>query len=327
MPSEKHLPSKKRTTFAGVPDAENLEPREADIAILGIPYRTPDGAISSHMQRLRKTCQADSTRLPAAVRKESQRYAGRFHHYDFDFRGDLFAGRDVRIVDCGDVAMSPRKDRQNQQASKDAVQKILDQGAIPVVLGGDHATTIFALRAYEDQAPVGVVHIDAHLDFRDDVNGFKEAFSTPLRRASEMPWVTSITHIGLRGIGSARQGEVDAAQTYGSVMIGAEELHRSGIDAILAKIPPADRYYITLDADGLDPSISPGVLGPPAPGGVTYYEVFNLMRGIARKGRVVGFDYVEIVPALDIAHMTSVTAVRIILNLIGILAHEGQIGQ
>jgi agmatinase len=223
--------------------------------------------------------------------------------------------------------MSPRKDTQNQQASTDAVKKVLHQGAVPVVLGGDHATTIFVLRAYEDHGPVAVVHIDAHLDFRDEVNGFKEAFSTPLRRASEMPWVASITHIGLRGVGSARQEEVDAARTYGSVIIGAEELHRSGVMAALAKIPQADRYYITLDADGLDPSIAPGVLGPPALGGVTYYELFDLMRGIARKGKVAGFDYVEIVPALDIAHMTSVTAVRIILNLIGILAHTGQVGR
>ncbi len=327
MPSSRHRQPKKRTTFAGVPYVEDLTSRGADIAILGIPYRTPDAAISSHMQSLRKTCQADSTGLPDAVREESQRYAGRFHHYDFDFGGDLFAGRKVKIVDCGDVPMSPRKDKQNQEASKDAVKKILDQGAIPLILGGDHATTIFPLRAIEDHGPVGVVHIDAHLDFRDDVNGFKEAFSTPLRRASEMPWVQSIAHIGLRGIGSARREEVDAARTYGSVMIGAEELHRAGVDAVLAKIPRADRYYITLDADGLDPSIAPGVLGPPAPGGVTYYEIFNLMRGIARKGQVVGFDCVEIVPALDIAHMTSITAVRIILNLIGILAHEGQIGQ
>jgi agmatinase len=327
MPSSRKGNLTKRTTFAGVPYVENLRSREADIAILGIPYRTPDAAISSHMRRLRKACQADSTALPAAVREESQRYAGRFRHYDFDFGGDLFAGRDVRIVDCGDVPMSPRKDTENQQTSTDAVRKVLHQGALPVVLGGDHATTIFSLRAYKDHGPVCVVHIDAHLDFRDDVNGFKEAFSTPLRRASEMAWVQSIAHIGLRGIGSARQEEVDAARTYGSVIIGAEELHRLGVDSALARVPQRDRYYITLDADGLDPSLSPGVLGPPAPGGVTYYEMFGLMRGIARKGKVVGFDYVEIVPALDFAHMTSVTAVRVILNLIGILAHEGQIGR
>jgi hypothetical protein len=66
MPSAKR---KQPTTFAGVPYVENHGPRETDIGVLGIPYRTPDAAISLHMQRLRRTCQADSTGLPAAVRE------------------------------------------------------------------------------------------------------------------------------------------------------------------------------------------------------------------------------------------------------------------
>ena len=317
---------KKRLTFAGIPFCEDLGSLDADTAIIGIPYRTPDAAASLQMQRLRKTCEADSTRAPETIRKASQRYAGQLHHYDFDFGGDLLACRHVKMFDCGDVPMSPRKDEENRQAATNAVKTILDRGAIPIILGGDHATPIFSLRAYANHGSVCVIHIDGHLDFRDEVNGFKECFSTPLRRASEMPWVQSMAQIGLRGIGSARKEEVDAARAYGSVMIGAEELHRAGVDAILDKIPQADRYYITLDADVLDPSMSPGILGPPAPGGLTYYEMFNLMRGIARKGKVVGFDYVEVVPALDIGNMTSITAARLILNLIGVLAHQGQIG-
>jgi agmatinase len=62
------------------------------------------------------------------------------------------------------------------------------------------------------------------------------------------------------------------------------------------------------------------------PGGLTYYQITNLMRGIARKGKIVGFDYVELVPGLDIANMTSMFAARLILNLIGVLAYGGQIG-
>ena len=326
MSAKKHRGATEILSFAGAPRCENLKSLDADIAIIGIPYRTPDEAISSHMQMLRRTCQADSTASPGTIRQESQRYAGRLHHYDFDFGGDLLAGRTVKIVDCGDVPMRPDRDDENRQASAATVKAILDRGAVPIILGGDHATTIFGLRAYENHGPVCVVHIDAHIDFRDDVNGFREAFSTPLRRASEMPWVRSMAQIGLRGMGSARQTEVDAARAYGSVMICAEEVHQAGVDAILARIPQAERYYITLDADGLDPSISPGVLGPPAPGGLTYYETFNLMRGIARKKKIVGFDYVEVVPPLDIANMTSITAARLILNFIGVLAHQEQIG-
>jgi agmatinase len=99
-----------------------------------------------------------------------------------------------------------------------------------------------------------------------------------------------------------------------------------GIDEIIARIPEADRYYFTLDADGLDPSIAPGVFGPLAPGGITYYQVLRLMFGIANKGKIVGFDFVEVFPTLDIKDITSLVGARIILNLIGVLAHSGQIG-
>jgi len=146
-----------------------------------------------------------------------------------------------------------------------------------------------------------------------------------MRRASEMPWVKAMTQIGIRGVGSARKREFDDARSYGSVLIGAEELHRVGVEDVLRRIPASDRYYITLDADGLDPSIAPGVWAP-AFGGVTYYEATNLLRGIAAKGRVVGFDVVEVVPAADSHSMTSRLAVQLILNLIGALAHTGQIG-
>jgi len=317
---------KERLTFAGIPFCHDLASLNADVAIIGIPYRTLDAAASLQMQRFRKRFGADSTKAPEAIRKASQRYAGQLHHFDFDFGGDLLAGRHVRMFDCGNIPMSPRRDEESRRAATQAVKIILDRGAIPIILGGDHATPIFSLRAYQNHGPLCVIHIDGHLDFRDESHGFKECFSTPLRRASEMPWVQSMAQIGLRGIGSARQEEVDAARAYGSVMIGAEEFHRAGVDAVLEKIPQADRYYITLDADSLDPSMSPGILGPPAPGGLTYYEMFNLMRGLARKGKVVGLDYVEVVPALDIGNMTSITGARLILNLIGVLSHQGQVG-
>ncbi len=110
------------------------------------------------------------------------------------------------------------------------------------------------------------------------------------------------------------------------MLIGATELHRDGIDAALRKIPQADRYYITFDADGLDPSIAPGV-GYPSFGGLTYYQAFDLLRGVAAKGKIAGFSFVEVVPALDVRNLTSMLAARLTLNLLGAMAHEGQIGR
>jgi agmatinase len=140
-----------------------------------------------------------------------------------------------------------------------------------------------------------------------------------------MAWVSGMAQIGLRAVGSARQGEVDDARAWGSILVGAEELHRNGVDAALERIPAAERYYITFDADGLDPTIAPAVLTPGF-GGIDYYEASNLLRGIARKGRIVGMDFVEIVPHLDVGDVTSLVAARLILNLIGQMAWNGQIG-
>jgi agmatinase len=197
---------------------------------------------------------------------------------------------------------------------------------VPIVLGGDHAIPIPVFRAYEGQEPMVVVQLDQHIDWRQERNGVTQGLSSTMRRASEMPWVSGMAQIGLHAVGSARQGEVDDALAYGSVQVRAEEVHEIGVDAVLERIPASDRYYITFDADGLYAPLAPGVLSP-GYGGLTYYEASNLLRGVARKGKIVGYDIVEIVPSRDVADMTSQVCARLTLNLIGEMAHQGQIGR
>jgi agmatinase len=305
-----------KPTFLDAPRCENLSTLEADIAVIGVPYGYP--------YSMAATTQVSST-APETVRQQSMRFPRFLSHYDFDFGGDIFNGRQVKVVDCGDVKMSPGAYAENSRATTEVIQAILQQGAVPIVLGGDHAIPIPVMRAYESHGPMVVVQIDEHLDWREEVNGVREGLSSPMRRASEMEWVSGMAQIGLRAVGSARQGEVDDANAYGSVLVTAEELHREGIEAVLERIPVSDNYYITFDADGLDPTIAPAVLTP-GYGGVTYYEASNLLRGLARKGKIVGMDFNEIVPALDVNDMTSLVVARLILNLIGQMAWSGQIG-
>jgi agmatinase len=196
---------------------------------------------------------------------------------------------------------------------------------VPFVLGGDDSIPIPVLRAYAERPPVCVVQIDAHIDWRDEREGTREGLSSPMRRASEMPWVRGMAQLGIRGFGSARRLEFDDARAYGSVLIGAEDIHRTGVETAVAQIPAAKEYFITLDMDALDPSIAPAVASP-AFGGLTYSEVAGLLRGVAGKGRVAGFDVVEIVPDCDFMGLTSRLAVRLILTLIGAQAYTQQIG-
>ncbi|CAN5656649.1 agmatinase [soil metagenome] len=303
-------------SFIDAPRVSRLDELDADIAVIGVPYGVPYG-VEGAKQR-----SSDATRT---VREQSTRFARYLTHYDVDFEGQIFAGRDVRIVDCGDVAMEPGAYEENFQATVDVITAILDRGAVPIVLGGDHSIPIPVMRAYENHGPIFVVQLDEHFDWRDEVGGVRQGLSSTMRRASEMPWVSGMAQIGLRAVGSARQAEVDDAKDYSSILVTARELHRDGADAVLARIPDGARYYITFDADALDPTIAPGV-GTPGFGGMTYYQATDLLRGIAAKGPVVGFDFVEVVPALDVNEMTSHLAARLTLNMIGAMAHAGQIG-
>jgi agmatinase len=89
-----------------------------------------------------------------------------------------------------------------------------------------------------------------------------------------------------------------------------------GMDAVLARIPDGGNYYITIDADGLDPSVMPAVEGP-APGGLTFHQARKLIHGLVGKGRVLGMDVVEITPMRDVNRISAITAGRLIVNLIG----------
>lgn len=296
-------------TFLNTRSATPAEIRPSDIAILGAPFGVPYAG-PGHP--------SSASDAPAAIRAQSLRLA----HYDFDVGGPLFAGRRIEIVDCGDARAS-RGAHRPPARDPESGATILAAGGLPIVLGGDDSIPV--LRSYEGFGPLCVVQIDAYIDWRDEIDGVRDGLSSTMRRASEMPWVRGMAWIGMRGLGSARQVEVEAALAYGSVIVPAREVHQAGVAAALARIPAAARYLITLDMDALDPAISPAVQMP-AFGGLAYEEVCDLLRGVAAKGRVAGVDLVEFIPDLDLGGRTALLAARLILVLIGALAHAEQIG-
>lgn len=295
------------TTFMNFPYAADLDKLDAHFAIIGMPYGDPyamDETIN------------DQTNAPTAVRRASSRISLGLERWDFDIGGTLFDGKDIKVVDVGDVPGDPRDLGKHYKLAEEAVRKILKAGAMPISIGGDHGIPIPIFRALDGEGPITLIHLDAHLDWRDEVNGAREGYSSTIRRASEMKHVDKIYQIGIRGQGSARTEEVEAARKYGANIITVYELHKRGMDAILAQIPDGGRYYLSIDADGLDPSVMPAVNGP-QPGGVTYAETIDLIKGLTRKGKLVGMDLVEITPSRDVNEITSITAGHIILNVIG----------
>jgi len=110
--------------------------------------------------------------------------------------------------------------------------------------------------------------------------------------------------------------EVEDAIAYGAKLIDAYEMHTIGMDAVLDQIPDGGPYYLTIDADGLDPTIMPAVMAQ-TPGGLTWLQMRALLHGLVRKGRVLGMDLVEIAPSYDVGNITLIHAERLICNFIG----------
>ncbi|MEI6112960.1 MAG: agmatinase [Burkholderiales bacterium] len=289
-----------------VTDLENFK---ADIAILGMPFGSAYGP---------RSYTNDQTNAPQAIRDVTDRMVRAPEHYDFDIGGPLLQGRsDIRFVDCGDVLPDLAIPGDHQRRAEIAIRQILRGGAMPIVLGGDHGITNPILRGFDEVGPITLVHVDAHLDWRDEVNGVRDGLSSPIRRASELAFIKNIVQIGLRAQGSGRPADYQAAIDYGATLISAYEMHEIGIKAVLDRIPDGGNYYLSIDADGMDPTVMPAVDGP-APGGMDFLQARSLIHGLVKKGRVVGMDIVEIQPSKDTAtKLTCVTAGRLIVNLIG----------
>ena len=303
------------TTFLGYPLALGLEELDADVAILGVPFGMPYSVA---------TMANDQSRAPDALRQAGGLdSAYTRNHYDWDLGGPLLDGRDIKVVDCGNVTADMSDHREHYRRAEVAARKILKSGATLITLGGDHGIPIPIMRALDVVGEtVTLVHIDAHLDWRHEVNGETEGYSSPIRRAAEMDWIGPIVQIGMRGIGSARGGEVADAKAYGCDIITAYEMHEIGIQAVLDRIPDGGPYYLTVDADGLDPTIMPAVVAR-TPGGLDWLQARQLVHGLVRKGRILGMDLVEIAPSHDLDGMTMAYAERLICNFIGACVRAG----
>lgn len=307
------LPRKPRLSFMDFDIVTDLDKLAADIAILGIPYGDPYS-----MDEVTN----DQTNAPTAIRRASRRASDGLEQWDFDLDGLLFDGRGIRAVDCGDVPGDAHNLGAHYKLAERAVRKIIDSGALLITLGGDHGVPIPVMRALDGQGPVTLVQIDAHLDWVDEKNGVREGYSSPMRRASEMAHIGEMFQIGLRGHGSARRAEVEAARAHGSHLITDMMLQDEGIDAVLERIPAGGNSYLTIDADGLDPAVMPAVEGP-APGGLSYHQARKLIQGLAAKTRVLGMDIVEITPRRDLNQISAITACNLIFNMIGAATRAG----
>jgi agmatinase len=297
-------------SFLGLPAVQlaDLEPGAADLAIIGIPH-----GVAYPTAARTEGCAA----APDAIRARSQRLARFADHHDFDLDGPMLVGvPPLRILDAGDVAGDPADGAGNASRASAAVRAILDARAVPIILGGDDSVPIPVLRAYAGRGPLWVLQVDAHLDFRDEVAGVRDGYSSAMRRAAEMRHVERIVQVGLRGVGSARAADVADARAAGNRLVTARELRERGVPALLDELPADASVFIAFDCDGLDPSIVPAVSGA-SPGGLSYEQAADLLQGAATRCRIAGAAFTELVPARDHDQLSALVVVRLIMRLIG----------
>lgn len=296
------------TGFLGLPMTRPDDP-EADVVILGADCATPYPSVGAY-------CAGG----PAAMRQGGAAYAGDMGRVNFDLMGPILAPG-IRAADAGDLDLAPDRPEENRARICEATRAVLAAGAVPVLLGGDDSVPIPFLQAFEGRGPLTILQIDAHIDWRDTVEGTGWGLSSTMRRASEMAHVERIVQVGARGVGSAGIEDLRAAQDWGAQLVSAHELPGDGLARAISLIPEGAEVVICFDLDALDPSIMPAVIAPTA-GGLGYAQALALIRGVAARARIAGFELVEFKPDADRDGTGARTAAQLLTSVLGLVSRQ-----
>ena len=162
-----------------------------------------------------------------------------------------------------------------------------------VAIGGDHSISYPLGRGMEASGAFDVVHVDAHTDFLDELDGARLTGASQLRRLAELPFVGTVTALGVRNVDRA---EVDGMRELGGRWATSlDVIERGAGEVVRETVPEAEALYVSIDLDVLDSSIAPGH-SLPEPGGLSYRQLRAILVEVARRGRVIGFDVVELNP-------------------------------
>ncbi len=316
-PERLNLPFTGFVSFLRARTHAELDTLDADIAVLGVP--SDEGSPWYPGARM----------APRKIRELSVRYAGyggsqaRSGYFDID-EGRRYLEHEMgngRIVDAGDVdILYTNVEGTFENITRD-VRKVIERGALPVGIGGDHAVTYPIVRAFTE--PIHVIHFDAHLDYRPFVHGIQYANGMPIRNISRLPNVGRIIQVGVRSLRTS-QDDFNESTARGNDVVTVKGLRRRGMAQVLDSLPPDARVYVSFDIDVLDLPLVPGCASS-EPNGLLYDEFKDAFCEIARRCEVVGFDLVEVNPMLDVpSDNTSLLAAQVILEFLGrVVEHPG----
>ena len=278
-----------------------------DVAILGVPFDSG-------------TSYRSGARLgPREIRAQSSL----IRPYSYFQKVSPF--EQLVIVDAGDVDAPPVGIEPAYAAIQAGVARILEAGATPLVVGGDHSISLPSIRAVAKRhGPLALVQFDAHIDTWGDYFGGKYFHGSPFRRAIEERIVdpAAYVQVGIRGPMYGDDEDFAFQRGCGVTTIDIRTVKREGVDATVSRVRTivgARPVYLTFDIDSVDPAFAPGT-GTPEVGGLTSYEAQELVRGLAGV-HLVGVDVVEVAPPFDgPGQITALLAANIMFEQLCLIA-------
>lgn len=302
--------------FVGIPSflrsriVREDEAVDADIAILGAP--TDEGSPFIPGARF----------APRSIREQSMRfvtYAAGYYDADED---EMFLEYELghdRIADLGDAEIIPTAVETSFANITALTSRALSAGALPVVLGGDHAISFPVVRAF--RRPLHVVHFDAHIDYAPFQHGVQYTNAHAFRHVALMDHVKTLTQVGIRGLRNPRAWVQDS-RADGNRVVTLRDYDDMGAAALAATIPSGEPIYVSVDIDVMDMSLVPGCVSA-EPNGMSYAQLHTALSALVSDHEIIGMDLVEVNPMTDVGSgVTSYLAAHLIVRFLGVICAQ-----
>ena len=265
------------------------EAHEADIVLFGAPFDST-------------TSYRPGTRFgSSAIRRESYGIECYSPYQDKDLE-------DTKVMDCGDLELCFGNTKKALAQIEEQAKEILDNSAIPFMLGGEHLVTLGAFRAVLEKYPdIHIIHFDAHADLREVYLGEQLSHASVIRRCWDLVGDERIYQFGIR---SGDREEFYWAKEH----VTMKKFDFEGLEEVLEKLEGMPIYF-TLDLDVLDPSVFPGT-GTPEPGGVTFDALRKAAEKVCSRANVVACDVNELSPHYDPSGISTAAACKIVREML-----------
>jgi agmatinase len=248
---------------------------EAEFVIFGVPY--------DKTSSFRK----GASKAPDEIRKSSWN----FETYNFKTGVDF---TDIKVHDYGNLDVINDSPQTMVKKAQDFTSNIIAKNKFPIAIGGEHSITSGIIQAFPKD--IGVISLDAHIDFRNEYENEPFNHACVNRRIAEY---ISIGNIAILGIRSVEKEELEEAKKQNIFYIDSFEIQKSGISNAISRTKNylKDKpIYLSLDIDVIDPAYAPGT-STPEPFGLLPFDVLKVLESFS--SQLIGFDIVEVCPPYD----------------------------